>query len=77
VAIQVYSAKAMATQVGLGIVNRMLEMMGSRATANQYGFDRYWRDLRTFTFHDPLDYKLYDIGHWFLNHELLMVTQYS
>jgi alkylation response protein AidB-like acyl-CoA dehydrogenase len=77
VAIQVYSAKAMATQVGLGIVNRMFEMMGSRATSNQYGFDRYWRDLRTFTLHDPLDYKLHDIGNWFLNHELPMVTQYS
>jgi alkylation response protein AidB-like acyl-CoA dehydrogenase len=77
VAIAVYSAKAMTTQVGLGIVNRMFEVMGARATSNQYGFDRYWRDLRTFTLHDPLDYKLHDIGNWFLNQELPMITQYS
>ncbi len=77
VAIAVYTAKVLATQVGLKITNQMFEMMGSRATAATYGFDRYWRDLRTFTLHDPLDYKLRDIGNWVLNQELPMVTQYS
>jgi alkylation response protein AidB-like acyl-CoA dehydrogenase len=51
--------------------------MGARSTAAKYAFDRYWRDLRTFTLHDPVDYKLRDIGNWVLNQELPMVTQYS
>jgi alkylation response protein AidB-like acyl-CoA dehydrogenase len=51
--------------------------MGTRSTASKYGFDRYWRDLRTFTLHDPVDYKLRDIGNWILNQELPPVTQYS
>lgn len=37
-----------------------------RATT-RYGYDRYWRYLRTFTLHDPVDYKLQDVGDWLLN----------
>lgn len=77
VAIAVYSAKAFATKVGLDITTRIFEVMGARSTAARYGCDRYWRDLRTFTLHDPVDYKLRDIGNWVLNQELPMVTQYS
>ncbi|MDX2216049.1 MAG: acyl-CoA dehydrogenase family protein [Oculatellaceae cyanobacterium bins.114] len=77
VAVAVSAAKALATRSGLNIVNRIFEVTGTRSTATKYGFDRYWRDLRTFTLHDPVDYKLRDIGNWVLNHELPTVTQYS
>lgn len=77
VAIAVSAAKALATKVGLEITSRIFEVMGTRSTATKYGFDRYWRDLRTFTLHDPVDYKLRDIGNWLLNDELPVVTQYS
>lgn len=77
VAISVYAAKAMASKVGLEITNRIFEMTGARSTAAKYGFDRYWRDLRTFTLHDPVDYKLRDVGNWVLNQESPMISQYS
>jgi alkylation response protein AidB-like acyl-CoA dehydrogenase len=77
VAVSVSAAKALATKAGLEVTNRIFELMGTRSTASRYGFDRYWRDLRTFTLHDPVDYKLRDIGNWLLNHELPTVTQYS
>jgi alkylation response protein AidB-like acyl-CoA dehydrogenase len=77
VAIAVSTAKALATKAGLEITNRIFEVMGTRSTATKYGFDRYWRDLRTFTLHDPVDYKLRDIGNWLLNQKLPIVTQYS
>jgi alkylation response protein AidB-like acyl-CoA dehydrogenase len=77
VAIAVSAAKALATKVGLEITSRIFEVMGTRSTATKYGFDRYWRDLRTFTLHDPVDYKLRDIGNWLLNNEPPVVTQYS
>ena len=76
VAISVFATKVTATRVGLEITNRIFELMGSRATATHFGFDRYWRDLRTFTLHDPIDYKFRDIGNWFLNQELPTITQY-
>uniref|UniRef100_B8HZC4 Acyl-CoA dehydrogenase type 2 domain protein n=1 Tax=Cyanothece sp. (strain PCC 7425 / ATCC 29141) TaxID=395961 RepID=B8HZC4_CYAP4 len=77
IAINVYAAKALATRFGLDITTRIFEVNGARATAAKYGFDRYWRDLRTFTLHDPVDYKLRDIGNWVLNQDLPIVTQYS
>ncbi|BAZ44220.1 acyl-CoA dehydrogenase type 2 domain protein [Chondrocystis sp. NIES-4102] len=77
VAIAVFAAKILATRVGLNLSSRIFEVLGSRATANKYGFDRYWRDLRTFTLHDPVDYKLKEIGNWVLNEQLPLVTQYS
>ncbi|HEY9619995.1 MAG TPA: acyl-CoA dehydrogenase family protein [Crinalium sp.] len=77
VAITISAAKVFASRAGLKIASGIFEVMGARATAGKYGFDRYWRDLRTFTLHDPVDYKLRDIGHWFLNHELPNVTPYS
>jgi alkylation response protein AidB-like acyl-CoA dehydrogenase len=77
VAIDVFASKAIATRVGLNLSTRIFEVLGSRATATHYGFDRYWRDLRTFTLHDPVDYKLRDIGNWFLNGEFPVITQYS
>lgn len=77
VAVRVGAVKAFATQVGIEAVNRVFELTGSRATAISYGFDRYWRDLRTFTLHDPADYKLRDAGNWFLNGVHPAPTQYS
>ncbi|PHJ66465.1 monooxygenase [Nostoc linckia z18] len=77
VAIAVSAAKALATRVGIDITNRIFEVTGTRATATKYGFDRYWRDLRTFTLHDPVDYKLRAIGDWLLNDQLPVITQYS
>jgi alkylation response protein AidB-like acyl-CoA dehydrogenase len=77
VAVQVAAIKAFSTRVGLDIANRIFEVTGSRATATHYGFDRYWRDLRTFTLHDPADYKLRDVGNWFLNGIYPTPTQYS
>ncbi|MDZ4876580.1 MAG: putative FMNH2-dependent monooxygenase SfnC [Chroococcidiopsis cubana SAG 39.79] len=76
-AVAIATAKVAATKVGLEIANRIFEVMGARATSNQYSFDRYWRNLRTFTLHDPVDYKLRDIGNWVLNDELPQPSFYS
>ncbi|MGL6343183.1 MAG: acyl-CoA dehydrogenase family protein [Waterburya sp.] len=75
--IAVAAAKAFATKVGLDITTRMFEVTGARATASCYGFDRYWRDLRTFTLHDPVNYKLRDLGNWLLNDIFPTPSHYS
>jgi alkylation response protein AidB-like acyl-CoA dehydrogenase len=69
-AIAIATAKVAATKVGLDITSRIFEVMGTRATASKYGFDRYWRNLRTFTLHDPVDYKIRTLGNWALNEQL-------
>jgi len=77
VAISVYTAKAMAIKAGLDITNRIFDVMGARSTSTKHGFDRYWRDLRTFSLHDPIAYKYQAIGDWLLNLELPVPSQYS
>ncbi|WP_339381395.1 hypothetical protein [Brasilonema sp. UFV-L1] len=59
------------------MTNCIFEAMGARATSAQYGFDRYWRNLRTFTLHDPVDYKVRDLGNWALNNESPKPSFYS
>ncbi len=55
-------AKIVTTRIGLDVTSRMFEVMGSRATANRYGFDRYWRNLRTMTLHVPVDTTIQELG---------------
>lgn len=76
-AVAIAEAKVLATRVGLDVTNRIFEVMGARATAEKYRFDRYWRNLRTFTLHDPVDYKVREVGDWALNHQLPTPTSYS
>ncbi|MEC4749308.1 acyl-CoA dehydrogenase family protein [Methylomicrobium sp. Wu6] len=67
VAIASATAKVLATRAGLDVTQRLFEVTGARATSAKAGFDRYWRNLRTHSLHDPVDYKLRDLGEWVLN----------
>ena len=69
-AVAIATAKVAAHKVGLDVTSRIFEVMGARSTSAQYGFDRYWRNLRTFTLHDPVEYKIKAIGDWALNHQV-------
>jgi alkylation response protein AidB-like acyl-CoA dehydrogenase len=62
----ILTAKVMAARVGMDITNRIFEVMGARSTSAKYGFDRFWRNVRTHTLHDPIDYRLRELGHWTL-----------
>lgn len=76
-AVAVASAKVAASQVGLNLTSRLFEVTGARATHAALRLDRYWRNLRTQTLHDPLDYKLHELGDWALNEALPTPTFYS
>lgn len=76
-AIAIASAKAFVTKVALNITNQIFDVMGARSTTAKYGFDRYWRNLRTFTLHDPVDYKIRTIGAWALDGTLPTPDFYS
>lgn len=76
-AMSIAVAKSFVTKVGLDVTSKIFELMGTRSTASKYGFDRYWRNLRVFTLHDPVDYKIRSIGNWVLNDELPKPDLYS
>lgn len=75
--IEIAIAKAFVTKTSLETTSRIFEVMGARATSAKYRFDRFWRNVRTHTLHDPVDYKIRDIGNWVLNDKLPDPTPYS
>jgi alkylation response protein AidB-like acyl-CoA dehydrogenase len=63
----VYAAKVNSTRVALEVTTRIFELMGARSTSARYGFDRFWRNVRTHTLHDPVAYKAREVGNFALN----------
>ncbi|MBY6365469.1 acyl-CoA dehydrogenase family protein [Rhodococcoides corynebacterioides] len=75
--VRVAAAKARATEVALEITAGIFEALGARATASSHGFDRFWRNVRTHTLHDPVFYKRREVGRHVLTGELPTPTWYS
>jgi len=65
-AVRIAAAKQRIIKDGLEVCTRMFDVMGARATAARYGFDRFWRDLRTHSLHDPVAYKQREVGRYAL-----------
>ncbi|MGK3981598.1 acyl-CoA dehydrogenase family protein [Sorangium sp. So ce136] len=76
-AIAIASAKVATSRAGLEITNGMFEVMGASATTANAGMDRYWRNLRTHTLHDPVDYKSRELGAYALNGAIPEPSFYS
>ena len=55
----------------------MFDVAGARATHAGLRLDRFWRNLRTHSLHDPVDYKLRELGDWTLNARYPKPTFYS
>ncbi|MBY5699484.1 acyl-CoA dehydrogenase family protein [Rhizobium leguminosarum] len=77
VAAEAYAAKVHATHVSLDITSRVFELTGARSTADKYRFDRFWRNVRTHTLHDPVFYKAKEVGEFVLNDKIPEVSLYS
>lgn len=72
----VASAKVVSIEFGLDATNGLFDLTGARATATPFGLDRFWRNLRTMSLHDPYAYKLNELGRFFLNGEAPVPSGY-
>lgn len=63
---EVASLKVVTTDTGLRVTAGIYEVVGARGTSNKTGLDRFWRDIRTHSLHDPVAYKNREQGVWFL-----------
>lgn len=77
VAVLIAAAKQRAVDVGLEIGTKIYEVAGARATASSYGFDIFWRNVRTHSLHDPIAYKRREVGRFVLLGELPEPTWYT
>ncbi|MBS4102752.1 acyl-CoA dehydrogenase family protein [Tsukamurella paurometabola] len=65
--VKVSGVKALATNAALSVNSGIFEVIGARGTNPKYGYDRFWRNVRTHTLHDPVAYKIADVGKHTLN----------
>ena len=69
--------KVVSTDVGMEIANRIFETTGASSATATSGLDLYWRNLRTHSLHDPVDYKKLEVGAYFLNGTVQPVSLYT
>jgi len=60
-------AKVLTTEIAVEATNRLFELSGTRSTLNEHNLDRYWRNARVHTLHDPVRWKYFHIGNYVLN----------
>jgi alkylation response protein AidB-like acyl-CoA dehydrogenase len=77
VAVLIAAAKQRIVETGLEIGTKVFELTGARASASKYGLDRFWRNLRTHSLHDPIAYKRREVGAYALLGELPEPTWYT
>lgn len=66
VAIALATANVFAGQTALAASSEVFEVMGARSATRANGYDRFWRNVRTHTLHNPAEYKKRTVGTWLL-----------
>ncbi|KIQ04385.1 MULTISPECIES: SfnB family sulfur acquisition oxidoreductase [Pseudomonas] len=60
-------AKVLSTEIALAASSRLFELGGTRSVSSSQGLDRFWRNARTHTLHDPVRWKYHLVGNLRLN----------
>jgi SfnB family sulfur acquisition oxidoreductase len=68
--VAVAEARVLTTTASLDAGTRLFELSGTGATLDGQGLDRFWRNARTHTLHDPVRWKFHAIGNYYLNDKL-------
>ena len=77
VSVAIATAKIAATNTSLYVTQNIFQVMGARATTAKLNLDRFWRNVRTQTLHDPIDYKYQEVGEWVLTGKVPDPSFYS
>lgn len=75
--VAVSAAKAFTTEASLEVTSTLFQVTGAGSTLKKYNLDRHWRNARTLTLHDPVDYKYRLIGDYELTGVAPPVTAYT
>jgi alkylation response protein AidB-like acyl-CoA dehydrogenase len=65
-AIRIAAANVLAGEAALQVSSEIFEVTGARSAVRQHGLDRFWRDARIHTLHNPAEYKTRNVGRWTL-----------
>lgn len=65
-AIRIAAANVLAGEVALQVSSEIFEVTGARSAVRKHGLDRFWRNARIHTLHNPAEYKTRNVGRWTL-----------
>jgi alkylation response protein AidB-like acyl-CoA dehydrogenase len=65
--IAVAQAKASGSEVAGEVASELFALSGASAADEKYHLSRHWRNARTHTSHDPVDWKYHHVGNYLLN----------
>lgn len=63
----VAQAKAFGSEAAVAIASELFALTGTSGTDVKYALDRHWRNARTHSVHDPVDWKYHHLGAYLLN----------
>jgi SfnB family sulfur acquisition oxidoreductase len=66
----VAAAKAFASEVAVEAASELFALCGTSSTAAKYDLDRHWRNARTHSVHDPVDWKYHHLAAYDLSDTL-------
>jgi len=75
--VAVAQLKVVATEMSLDVTSRVFDLTGASSTKTSIGLDRFWRDVRTHSLHDPVEYKKIEVGANYLTGAVQPVSLYT
>ncbi len=75
--VEIAQLKVVATEVGVDVANRIFETTGSSSAKSSVGLDLFWRNVRTHSLHDPVDYKKLEVGAHYLTGVYQPISLYT
>ena len=60
-------SKVLTTEIAILATNKLFELAGTRSTLAKHNLDRHWRNARAHTLHDPVRWKFFHVGNYYLN----------
>jgi alkylation response protein AidB-like acyl-CoA dehydrogenase len=70
-------ARRAAAEAAMEAGSTLFKVCGAGSVLQKYGFDRHWRNARTLSLHNPLDFKSAHAGDFLLNDRLPAVDSYN
>ncbi|MBV7481155.1 acyl-CoA dehydrogenase family protein [Pseudomonas sp. PDM31] len=65
--LSVATARAHSDAASLKISSDIFSLLGASSSLNKWNLDRFWRNARVHTTHDPIRWRLHHVGNYYLN----------
>jgi alkylation response protein AidB-like acyl-CoA dehydrogenase len=76
-AYRIAQLKVVSSDTAVDVTTRVFEATGASSTASGVGLDLHWRNIRTHSLHDPVDYKKLEVGARYLTGVVQPISLYT